>query len=39
MGATIAQSVAPIIVASYERVSTRVQGQTGFSLASQHEAN
>jgi hypothetical protein len=27
------------VAASYERVSTRVQDQTGFSLAAQHESN
>jgi DNA invertase Pin-like site-specific DNA recombinase len=39
MVATVERSQATIIAASYERVSTRVQGQTGFSLAAQHESN
>ena len=36
--ATARESTA-IVAASYERVSTRVQGQTGFSLGAQHESN
>jgi DNA invertase Pin-like site-specific DNA recombinase len=39
MVATVERSQATVIAASYERVSTRVQGQTGFSLAAQHESN
>jgi DNA invertase Pin-like site-specific DNA recombinase len=39
MVATIEETSATTIAASYERVSTRVQGQTGFSLAAQHESN
>jgi site-specific DNA recombinase len=39
MVTAIAQERAAVIAASYERVSTRVQGQTGFSLAAQHESN
>jgi DNA invertase Pin-like site-specific DNA recombinase len=37
--ATMEKPTATIIAASYERVSTRVEGQTGFSLAAQHESN
>jgi DNA invertase Pin-like site-specific DNA recombinase len=40
VGTAVAEPVTrTIIAASYERVSTRVQGQTGFSLAAQHESN
>jgi site-specific DNA recombinase len=39
MVATIERSQPTVVAASYERVSTRVQGQTGFSLAAQHESN
>jgi DNA invertase Pin-like site-specific DNA recombinase len=39
MVAVIDRSPVTVIAASYERVSTRVQGQTGFSLAAQHESN
>ena len=39
MVTTTEQAQATTIAASYERVSTRVQGQTGFSLAAQHESN
>ncbi len=38
MGATIDRTQATIVAASYERVSTRVQGQTGFSLIAQHQS-
>jgi DNA invertase Pin-like site-specific DNA recombinase len=39
MVAAAAQETTAIVAAGYERVSTRVQGQTGFSLAAQHESN
>ncbi|MFL5064514.1 MAG: recombinase family protein [Xanthobacteraceae bacterium] len=37
---SLANSVttAPIVAASYERVSTRIQGQHGFSLGAQHQS-
>ena len=36
MVAAVAQQADPIVAASYERVSTRVQGRSGFSLIAQH---
>lgn len=35
---TTAPARSPVIVASYERVSTRMQGQYGFSLGHQHQS-
>ena len=38
MVAAIAQQEKPIVAASYERVSTRKQGQHGYSLVTQHQS-
>ena len=38
MVAAIAQQETPIVAASYERVSTRKQGQHGYSLVTQHQS-
>ncbi|MDP9363445.1 MAG: recombinase family protein [Chloroflexota bacterium] len=38
MTATVVQGPGAIIAASYERVSTRVQGRFGFSLGAQHQS-